>query len=129
MSRIIKNLVISYVKTKPQIRCAETAQQVISAFVFASYIVLSLYFLNPKFQASYHLLWLFSQVCVGPRFVWDLVGFSASPLYFICYVQGSTVATLLQQLLTLFSVIHVKRVVYMFYIFKQIFIFLVYECV
>ena len=25
-----------------------------------------LYFLNPKFQASNHLLWLYSQVCVGP---------------------------------------------------------------
>ena len=24
------------------------------------------YFLNPKFQASSHLLWLYSQVCVGP---------------------------------------------------------------
>ena len=26
----------------------------------------SLYFLNPKFQASSHLLWLYSLVCVGP---------------------------------------------------------------
>ena len=30
------------------------------------YIVQSLYFLNPKFQASSHLLWLYSLVCVGP---------------------------------------------------------------
>ena len=29
-------------------------------------IVQSLYFLNPKFQASSHLLWLCSPVCVGP---------------------------------------------------------------
>ena len=29
-------------------------------------IVQSLYFLNPKFQASSHLLWLYSPVCVGP---------------------------------------------------------------
>ena len=26
----------------------------------------SLYFLNPKFQASIHLRWLYSSVCVGP---------------------------------------------------------------
>ena len=30
-----------------------------------SYIVLPLFFLNPKFQASCHLLWLHSPVCVG----------------------------------------------------------------
>ena len=29
-------------------------------------IVQSLYFLNPRFQASSHLLWLYSLVCVGP---------------------------------------------------------------
>ena len=38
----------------------------ISAFVFATWKVQSLYFLNPKFQASSHLLWLYSPVCVGP---------------------------------------------------------------
>ena len=40
--------------------------QLISTFVFATRIVQSLYFLNPKFQASSHLLWLYSPVCVGP---------------------------------------------------------------
>ena len=40
--------------------------QLISAFVFATWIVQSLYFLNPKFQASSHFLWLYSPVCVGP---------------------------------------------------------------
>ena len=34
------------------------------AFVLATRIVQSLYFLNPKFQASNHLLWLYSLVCV-----------------------------------------------------------------
>ena len=29
-------------------------------------IVQSLYYLNPKFQASSHLLWLYRPVCVGP---------------------------------------------------------------
>ena len=40
--------------------------KLISAFVFATRIVQSLYVLNPKFQASSHLLYLYSPVCVGP---------------------------------------------------------------
>ena len=40
--------------------------KLISAFVFATRIVHSLYFLNLKFQASSHLLWLCRLVCVGP---------------------------------------------------------------
>ena len=52
-------------KTKTQISFAVTAK-LISAFVFATQIVQSLYFLNPKFQASSRLLWLHSPVCVGP---------------------------------------------------------------
>ena len=39
--------------------------KLISAFVFATQIVQFLYFLNPKFQASGHLLCLYSSVCVG----------------------------------------------------------------
>ena len=54
-----------YAKTKTQISCAVSAQ-LISAFVFAIRIVQSLYYLNPKFQASGHLLWLYNPVCVGP---------------------------------------------------------------
>ena len=55
----------AYAKTKTQISFAVTAK-LISAFVFTIRIVQSLYFLNPKFQASRHLLWLCSPVCVGP---------------------------------------------------------------
>ena len=40
--------------------------QLINAFVFGTQRVQSLYFLNPKFQASSHLQWLDSQVCVEP---------------------------------------------------------------
>ena len=40
--------------------------KLISAFVFATRILQSLYFLNRKFQASSHLQWLYSPVCVGP---------------------------------------------------------------
>ena len=41
-------------------------REVISAFVFATQIVQSLYFLNPKFKASSYLLWLNNPVCVRP---------------------------------------------------------------
>ena len=41
-------------------------RKLISAFVFATWIVQSLYFLNPKFQASSHPQWLYSFVCVRP---------------------------------------------------------------
>ena len=37
-----------------------------SAFVFATRIVRFLYFLNPKFPLSNHLLGLYSPVCVAP---------------------------------------------------------------
>ena len=52
---IHKHFILSY----------QTAK-LISAFVFAIRIVQFLYYLNPKFQASSHLLWLYSPVCVGP---------------------------------------------------------------
>ena len=60
-----ENRLFAYAKAKTQISCAVTAQQ-ISAFVFAIRIVQSLFYLNPKFQASSHLLWLYSPICVGP---------------------------------------------------------------
>ena len=58
------NLLFSRAKTKAQISCM-VAAQLISAFVLATEIVQSLYFLNPKFKASSQLLWLYSSVCVG----------------------------------------------------------------
>ena len=60
-----ENQLFAYAKTKTQISFAVTAK-LISAFVFAIRKVQSLYYLNPKFQASSHLLWLYSLVCVGP---------------------------------------------------------------
>ena len=56
---------VSYAKTKTQISCAVTAQ-LISAFNFAIRIAQSLFYLHPKFQASSHLLWLYSPGCVRP---------------------------------------------------------------
>ena len=60
-----ENRIFAYAKTKTQISFAVTAK-LISFFVFATRIVQSLYFLNPKFQASSHLVWLYRPVCVGP---------------------------------------------------------------
>ena len=48
-----------------QISCAVTAQ-LISSFVFASYKVQCVSFIDLKFQASGYFPWLFSLVCVGP---------------------------------------------------------------
>ena len=61
----LKTGFFGYAKTKAQISCAVTAQ-VISAFVFATRIIQFIFYLNPKFQASIHLLWLYRPVCVGP---------------------------------------------------------------
>ena len=37
-----------------------------TAQLISTFVSLYGYYLNPKFQASSHLLWLYSQVCVGP---------------------------------------------------------------
>ena len=65
MPRHQKTGFFAYAKTKTHISFAVTAK-LISAFVFATQIVHFLYYLNPKFQVSSHLLWLYSLVCVGP---------------------------------------------------------------
>ena len=65
MSRIMRKPDFCICETKAQISFAVTAK-LISAFVFATRIVQTLYYLNLKFQASSHLLWLYSTVCVGP---------------------------------------------------------------
>ena len=54
-----------HMRKQTQISFAVTAK-LIGAFVFATRIVQSLYFLYTKLQASSHLLLLYSPVCVGP---------------------------------------------------------------
>ena len=61
-----RNPTICICKTKTQISCAVTTE-LISAFVFATQIVQSLFFLNLKFQASSLLLWQHSMICVRPN--------------------------------------------------------------
>ena len=58
-----KTRILPMQKTNAQISCAITAQ-LISAFIFASRIVKSIFFLMPKFQASSLFLWLLRLVCV-----------------------------------------------------------------
>ena len=52
-------------RKQAQISFAVTAK-LISAFVFATWIVQSLYLLIPQFQASSYPLWFDSPVCVRP---------------------------------------------------------------
>ena len=58
-------VIIEPPREKTQINLAVT-EKLIRVFVFTTCIVQSLFFLNPKFQASSSLLWLYSPVCVGP---------------------------------------------------------------
>ena len=51
---------------KPGFRIYAKTKTLISAFVFATWLVQYLYFLNTKFPASSHLQWLYSPVCVRP---------------------------------------------------------------
>ena len=58
---------VSRVMRKPVFACTKTNAQtvnLISAFVFATQIVLPLYFLNQELQDSSHILWLYSPVFV-----------------------------------------------------------------
>ena len=55
MRKAIEARIFSYAKTKTHFSCAPLF-----------FLVQPFYFLNPKLQASSHILWLFSPVCVGP---------------------------------------------------------------
>ena len=61
----MKKLHFAYAKTKAHISFT-VAVKLISAFVFVTWIVQFLYFLNPKYPASSHILCLYSLVYVGP---------------------------------------------------------------
>ena len=87
MSRVMRKPTFCICENKDPDQLRGTAK-LISAFVFATRIVQSLFFLNPKFQISSHLLWLCSSVCVGPGrkpdnwFSHDAAHMSASVLCF-----------------------------------------------
>ena len=76
-------------KDADQLRSHREAD-LISAFVFAIQIVQSLYYLNPEFQASSHLLWLYSPVYVRPgqkprRPVFSQRGSYCKPTFFMAF--------------------------------------------
>ena len=71
--------VFAYAKTMVQISCAVTVL-LLSIFVFSTLSLQSVYFLNLKFQASSHLLWLYHLVCVGPGQKTPKTGFLGSQL-------------------------------------------------
>ena len=62
LSNVIIKHVFAYAKTKAEISCTLTAHPL----CFPLIDVQSLLFPNSKFQASSHLLSLYSLVCVGP---------------------------------------------------------------
>ena len=60
--------------------------KVISAFVFATKLVHSL-FLNGKFQASSHLRWLRTMVCVKPGWKPRRQDFKAAHIYYVIHLN------------------------------------------
>ena len=62
MSRVVRKPAFCIYENKD---ADQLRGKLISAFVFATQIVQSLYFLNTKFQTSSYLLWLYRPVCVG----------------------------------------------------------------
>ena len=65
MSHVVRKLAFYICENKD----AAVTAKLIRAFVFATQIVQSLYFLDPKFQASSYILWFYSLVCVGPGWI------------------------------------------------------------
>ena len=83
VSRIMRKPSFAHAKTVAQISFAVTAK-LISAFVFTTGIVQFFYFLNPKFPASSHLLFLYSSACVRP--VWKPhCWFSHDSVHLYCF--------------------------------------------
>ena len=55
-----------------------------------TYVVQSLYFLNPKFQASSNLLWLYRLVCVRPgQIPEDRLSHGTAQIIFLVYLYPS----------------------------------------
>ena len=80
-----------HAKTKTQISFTVIAK-LISAYVFATWIVQSLYFLITKFQASSILVWSYSLVCVGPGRKPPKTGFLATRLIIKSMVASTAVS-------------------------------------
>ena len=66
MSHVMRKPTICICENKDADQLRGYTAKLISAFVFATWIVQYLYLLNPNFQAPSHLQWLYSLVCVRP---------------------------------------------------------------
>ena len=66
LSRVMRKPTICICENKDADQLRGNTPKLISALVFATWIVQYLFFLNTKFQASSHLQWLYSLVCVRP---------------------------------------------------------------
>ena len=62
MNRVVRKLAFCISENKDADKLRGN-RELISDFVFGTLIVQSLYFLNPNFQASSYLLWLYSPEC------------------------------------------------------------------
>ena len=65
MSRVVRKPAFCICENKDADQLCRN-REAVQLFVFPTKLEQSLYFLNPKFQASSHILWLYSPVCVGP---------------------------------------------------------------
>ena len=92
MSGIMRKTAFCICENKTQLSFA-VAAKLISAFVFATRIVQTLYYLYLKFQASSHLLWLYIRVCVGPGQMSRRPGFSQRGSY-------NTIMSMLEEIRT-----------------------------
>ena len=82
---VLRKQNFGYAKTKMQISFVVTAK-LISAFVYTTYLVQFLHFLNTKFQVSSHLLWLYKPSLCQTWSENQKTGFLASQL--IYYEKG-----------------------------------------
>ena len=86
-SKVFSHLVLNWAASWEN----RTFAQLISAFVFATQLIQSLFFLNPKFQVSGQLQWLPSSVCAGPgRKPWRPVFSERGPTV-LWEINGTTV--------------------------------------
>ena len=66
LSLVVRKPAFCICENKDADQLRSNTAKLISAFVFSTQIVQSLYVLNTKFEESSHFVWLYSLVCVGP---------------------------------------------------------------
>ena len=85
----MRNLLFAFAKSKAQMQLHSNPA---ARFCYTD-STLSFYFLEPKFQASCHLLWLYSPVCVGET---PKTGFLMSAHMSVCVEALTSQSTIFQ---------------------------------